>query len=139
MWIIRFIFYSKWIFLFQDIVSKIMTNFGFSLQLPHLSGAEQLKLNASIVHFHIFLKLISKHLNFVRYLCLLRLGMAIQSEINPSPTRSEENNPIRVRGKGYPTPTPTSWSESELETDRSWTLLKIRHSDPTPTLKICFL
>ena len=63
------------------------------------------------------------------------LGMAIQSESDPSPTQSEENNPIRVRGKGYPTPTPTSRSESELETDRSWTLLKIRHFDPTPTLK----
>ena len=58
--------------------------------------------------------------------------MAIQTESDPNPTR--------VRGKGYPTPTPTLRSESELETDHSWTLLKIRHSDPegNPTLKLTF-
>ena len=61
--------------------------------------------------------------------------MAILSESDPSPTQFEENNPIRVRGKAYLTPTPTSRSESELEAERSWTLLKIRHSDPTPTMK----
>ena len=61
--------------------------------------------------------------------------MAIQSKIDPNSIWSEKNNPIWVRGKSYPTPTPTLQFESELETDRRWTLLKIRHSDQTLTLK----
>ena len=53
------------------------------------------------------------------------VGMSIQSESDPSLTRSEENNPIRVQGNSIPTPTATLLSESELKTGPSWTLVKI--------------
>ena len=66
---------------------------------------------------------------------MLHSNLLTQSEFDPSSTRSEENNLIRIWRKSYPTPTPNLRSESELDTDRSWTLLKIRHSDLTPTLK----
>ena len=64
--------------------------------------------------------------------------MTIQSEFDPSPTRSEENNPFRVRGKGYPTPTPTSRSKSELDLIKNPTLRPDSDPEGYLTLKLTF-
>ena len=56
----------------------------------------------------------------------LKVGMAIQSESAPDPTRPEVFYPIRLRAGKNPTPTPIIQSDSELESDRSWTLKIIR-------------
>ena len=49
----------------------------------------------------------------------VQAGIAIQSESDPSPLRSEGKNPSRLRQKSNSTPSPFKKSDSESEEGRS--------------------